>query len=225
MPKQEIVGFVGVIGSGKNYQKDLLLKEGYVGLDFKDELLRMASDLVGFDVTKDYEAFKKYVVGITEPANPKMISLEKESQNRKFLKMFPKAMTGRALLQRLGTEAMRKRDPNYWVNAWSKQAEVIIDAGRSIACADVRFQNEVDAIRKTAGYLRVNFRVIFCDYRSERYDATSTHPSEALARAYVETGVRDLTVLCHDDFVTHTRRKSLLQKLLGIEIISPREGA
>lgn len=60
-----ITAFIGVIGSGKDYQSDLLVKKGYVRLDFKDALVDMVEDIVGFKIRDHYELFKACVVGTT----------------------------------------------------------------------------------------------------------------------------------------------------------------
>lgn len=186
----EIVGFIGVIGGGKNYQKDLLLARGYKGLDFKDELIAMTEDLVGFSIRDDYDRFKLNLVGLTKP---KHIILDHPHEiTANFLETYPLAMTGRRLLQRLGTEAIRKRDADYWVNAWKKKAQEYLAQGHSVAAADVRFANEIAAITSLSKEINVPARIVFCDYRSPRYNAESEHESEWLAQAFLEIGMKDL---------------------------------
>lgn len=192
----KLYGFVGVIGSGKNYQQERLVKEGWVAIDFKDELIDMCSDLVGYDIRQDYDTFKRYIIGFDKAHS----ALEKPLTDRQYedfntgcLEGSPLAMTGRRLLQRMGTEVMRKRDPDYWVNAWRKKVDAALRDGKNVAVADVRFQNEAEAIKgfEFQSYAPIDAKIIFCDYRSERYDDKSTHESEKMAQEFKRMGYRD----------------------------------
>ncbi len=190
MPK--IIGFMGVIGSGKNFQQQMLVNmHGFVALDFKDELLDMASDLVGYDVREDYDWFKEHTVGKRRPEDgtlEKMVVRDSLGDQE----VFPEIMTGRRLLQRLGTEVMRKRDTDYWVKAWKKKAEAFLAEGKSVAVADVRFRNEMRAIEDLNAPERgITSKLVFCDFKSDRYNATSTHPSEAMAQTLLKMGYKD----------------------------------
>ena len=51
---------------------------------------------------------------------------------------------GRTLLQRVGTEIVRERDPAFWVSFVSKFISVFRDEWDYIAIPDCRFPNEVD---------------------------------------------------------------------------------
>lgn len=196
-----IVSFVGVVGSGKNFNQDLLVKQGYVALDFKDALLDMTEDLVGYKVRENYDYFKENIVGLTAPAASAHLAMARTPAHNitsDLLRHYPAAMTGRRLLQRLGTEVMRKRDPDYWVNEWRRAATEHLYLRHNIAVADCRFPNEMDAIKRLSKYMSglvpgVTFpcKFIFCDYRSSRYDATLTHESEKLAQSLLAKGYKD----------------------------------
>ena len=187
----EIVAYIGVIGSGKDFSANKLVTEkGYVRLYFKDALLDMASDLAGYDVRADYDFFKEHIVGVRRSENPFKLSFARsdcvDMQNE-----HPDLMTGRRLLQRLGTEVMRKRDPDYWAEAFTASARKILKSDKSIVCADCRFKNEVDAIRGIVGYKFFTARFIFCDYKSGRYDPASKHASEKMAQTLLALGLKD----------------------------------
>lgn len=187
-----ITAYIGVMGSGKNFRADLLIKKGYVTLDFKDALILMCEDLLGYTIRDNYEDFKSTVVGLGPPdrmVNAARMSVRNES--KRILTWFPKAMTGRILLQRLGTEVMRRRDPDYWVKAWQDRARELIANAKDIVCADCRFENEMRAIRHVATVTHVPHQFIFCDYHSQRYDARQTHDSEKLAQYYLSKGYKD----------------------------------
>ncbi len=189
-----IVAFIGVSGSGKDYRKELLLGDGYFGVDFKDELLDMASDLVGFDVRRNYDYFKENIVGLTvhdpRPYAPCM-NYPAHTVTAEILAQYPKALTGRVLLQRLGTEVMRKRDERYWTKAWKEKAKGILEMGHNVAVADCRFGNEVAEIVSLAEELDVPYKLVFCDYHSKRYNPNMLHESEAMAQGLLKMGYKD----------------------------------
>ena len=195
MPK--IVAFIGVIGSGKDYQANLLVKKGYSRIDFKDALLDMASDLAGYDVRYDYDWFKEHIVGVKRSINP-LMTAHYIADDKRVQTNHPEVLTGRRLLQRLGTEVMRKRDPDYWATAWAKKACSALHEKKSVTCADCRFPNEVKAIR-TFAELGFEARFIFCDYKSSRYNPSSEHESECMAQAILRSGVADgQQILCEE---------------------------
>lgn len=184
-----IIGLIGVIGSGKTYRRDQYVKDGFTPIDFKDSLIEMAEDLIGFKIT-DYDLFKENVVGLTGPTgNPSKIAPRRMTDDILF--HFPHAMTGRALLQRLGTNVMRKRNPNYWVEAWVGKARHVLMRKGSVVCADCRFPNELKIIKQLATDHKHEYKFIFCDYRSERYDASGRHESEKLAQEMLKRGFKD----------------------------------
>jgi hypothetical protein len=201
----QVIAFIGVIGSGKDYQANLLVEKGFVRIDFKDALIDMASDLAGYDVRHDYDWFKEHIVGVKRSINP-LMTAHYISDDKRVQTNHPEVMTGRRLLQRLGTEVMRKRDPDYWAKAWFKAAVKVIKDGGNVTCADCRFPNEVQAIRRLSDeWCRINdqnkriSKLIFCDYRSGRYDDKSTHESEKMAQAILRSGVKDGQELLCDD--------------------------
>ena len=197
MPK--VYGFVGVIGSGKNYQQAKLVQEGWVAIDFKDELIDMCADLVGYNIREDYDGFKEYIVGFqkqhrnTDNMLVELTDKQYKEYNEGCIDVMPFAMTGRRMLQRMGTEVMRKRDPDYWVNAWHKKAVAALWEGKNVAVADVRFHNEIEAILNLQyqSFANVETKIIFCDYYSDRYCSTSTHESEKMAQEFKRMEFQD----------------------------------
>ena len=191
-----IISYIGVIGSGKDYNTDMRVdRDGYVRVDFKDELLNLASDIAGYDVRKDYEWFKKAIVGVKRPAN-KFMELYLMTDMLTIIAQHPDTMTGRRLLTRLGTEGMRKRDPEYWVKYFIKAARAHLGNGKSVSNADCRFLNEVSAVKK----IGVESKFVFCDYHSERYDPTFPHESERMAQVLLKIGLKDGQEITDDHF-------------------------
>lgn len=185
-----IAAFLGVIGSGKDHRAQQLNPALFRRVDFKDELLDIAGDLVGYDVREEYDWFKTAIVGMRRPRNPlgegMVASVTKELQSR-----HPSLVTGRVLLQRLGTEVMRKRDRDYWVKAWERRAAEAERAGFNVAVADCRFMNEVACLQRRGAHFT------FCDYRSPRYDPKAPHESEYLAQRLLARGFKDGDDLTH----------------------------
>lgn len=181
-----ITAFIGVCGSGKSYRAQHLVDKGFQQIDFKDALLDMASDLAGYDVREDYVWFKEHIVGVRRSINPILTGFYRHD-NMKMVYNHPEALTGRRLLQRLGTEVMRKRDPDYWVKEFRKKAMKVMADGRDVVCADCRFGNEVRAIESSCD----EPRFVFCDYRSPSYNAGHKHESEKMAQELLGLGLSD----------------------------------
>ncbi len=199
-----IIAFIGVIGSGKNYQQDLLTSRGAVALDFKDALIAMCSGLVGYDIRKDYDLFKETIAGMSAPGAPIHKCMQREPARKitiDVLANYPLAMTGRRMLQRLGTDVMRAREPNYWADQWVKKARELVSSGISIACADARFINEIQAIKTLTVLPFVTCEFIFCNYKSDRYNATDPHPSESLAQKLLRSGCVDGQKLSYEEIL------------------------
>lgn len=207
-----ITVFIGVIGSGKDYRADELSKQGHVRIDFKDELLDMASDISGYDVRQNYNWFKSHIVGIHPSSNP-LSDAFINSEQKELLTKYPDLITGRKLLQRLGTEAMRSRDQDYWANQFIKKALSVIDQGGKVVNADCRFMNEYYAIRK----IDPESQFVFCNYKSSRYDAKFDHGSEKLAQTFLRLNLVDGDELHPEYFETASQiiARSEQEKLLS----------
>lgn len=79
----------------------------------------------------------------------------------------------RPVLQRLGTDAIRALDDNFWVEAGMERAGAI---GGPVVFTDCRFPNEADAIRAAGGFIvRIN---------RDLPDDGDKHPSEVALDDY-----------------------------------------
>jgi hypothetical protein len=195
----KIVTHVGVIGSGKNYKSEKLIRErGYVGVDFKDALLDHVSDLLGYDVRTNYDWFKESIVGMRMANNPIHEQMNR-IQYRDMIRAHPEILTGRVLLQRFGTDVMRKRSPNYWVDQFFQKVTSLPMTTPGVTCSDCRFPNEL------ASLLVIDSEVVFCDYHSPRYDALNSHPSEWMAQAFLRMGLKD------GDRITDAHEREMLR--------------
>jgi hypothetical protein len=184
--------FIGVVGSGKDHSANKLVEAGtHVRVDFKDALLDMTNDLLGYDVRTEYDWFKEAPLGVRQPSNPLI-----EANLRAAWKEIPGLVIGRVFLQRLGTETMRKRDPDYWVKQWLNKAFAVHEAGKEVTTADCRFPNEVAAIKRYGGHARF----VFCDYRSSRYNPSLRHESERMAQTLLGMDLKNGEEILDDHF-------------------------
>jgi hypothetical protein len=149
---KNLIGISGKIGSGKDTVGHLVnqISSGYEIKKFAGKLKEVAGILTGVNpFLFEFDAFKT--------------------------KMAPGyGMTYRQLLQRLGTEAIRKTlHPDAWVNALMSNYY-----GQRWIITDVRFPNEADAIRTAGGVV----------WRIERTTggttAADTHESETALDGY-----------------------------------------
>lgn len=80
------------------------------------------------------------------------------------------AKTHRELLQFVGTDYVRSEHDNYWVDYLIQKIESLPSHKKKVIIADVRFQNEVDAVRSIGGTV---FRIT-----RENWATSGTHGSE-----------------------------------------------
>lgn len=166
MKKKNIVGFIGVVGSGKDYAAKFWASEfpnlKCVKVSFASALLEMAWNILGYEVPEDdYEEWKKRVM---------------------YVKRDGTFFTGRDFLINLGLE-MRKHDPEFWIKkAIKKIDEEIANGADVILMTDTRFINEAEMIIEAGGKLQ------FCNYDSDRYNPNIESSSEALAQLLLEMG-------------------------------------
>lgn len=88
---------------------------------------------------------------------------------------------GRSLLQRLGTDIVRKRNPNYWVDYIVDLLWTYYGQWDYVLIPDARFPNEIEA-------MKLEFDCVSLKVESE-YDSTLTeeqrnHPSETALDTY-----------------------------------------
>ena len=166
----EIKAFCGVMGSGKGYKcQQLIDNEGYVQIDFDDGLREMVWKMLDWQPknAEEYDLFKKGLF---------------------FVPSYGK-LNGRLLLQRIGA-TMRELDPDFWVKQWKKSVDRALAMGyNKICCSDCRYDNEVKMIKSYNWQAKTT--VEFCDYHSDRYNAESTHESEAMAIRLLKEGYKD----------------------------------
>ena len=139
-----IVGFNGLIGSGKNAAADYLQqKYNFQRLSFADSLKDAVSVVFGWD--------REMLAGLTEEARNQRELVD--SWWSKRLKI--RGLTPRWVLQQWGTEVCRYGfHPDIWIASLERKIE---NNSFDIVIDDCRFQNEMNSIRKHDGILiRIN---------------------------------------------------------------------
>lgn len=132
--KPRIIGLCGDIGAGKDTVAEYLVRErGYTQIAFAAKLKQVTADVFGLD--------SRYVFGTQE---------EKEEPIPHVVDAAGEPRTGRSLLRWLGTEGFRTIDPAVWVK-YAMRTQVDARPHARWVFSDVRFRNEMHAIRERGG--------------------------------------------------------------------------
>lgn len=122
-----LIGFCGPMGAGKTFAAQRLARAGFECMRFAEPLKRMVLAL-GLE-RDDVDGSRK------------------ETPSAKL-----GGRTPRHAMQTLGTEWGRLcMGPEFWVEAWAGLADARLAVGRKIVVDDIRFANEVAAIRARGG--------------------------------------------------------------------------
>lgn len=84
---------------------------------------------------------------------------------------------GRSLLQYVGTDVVRKKEPDFWVTYMSTMLRCFIDNWDYVIIPDVRFPNEITKLRDD-GFHVVHLRVVRDNFKSPLSKEQQNHPSE-----------------------------------------------
>jgi dephospho-CoA kinase len=158
---KKIVGFCGVIGSGKDYNADKYVKEGYIKVNFADVLKKIVFKMLKIETNINYEVFK-------------------ETYWNPVYKNIP-SLNGRDFLQ-VGNIIRNFIDENIWVNAWEKE----IQKYDKIVVSDVRYNNEAKKIISLGGEIYFcNYKGNF------KYNSKIKLESEQLSQSLLNKGFKD----------------------------------
>lgn len=198
----KLIVFVGVIGSGKGFQSDMLIEKGYTKVDFADALRQECYDMLDLPYLdpEAYDQFKKDLIPLTDKVLLFFteFGFPKEADGTCIL---PEKITGRVLLQHVG-EMRRKQDPNYWVKQWKIKVDKILKKGGKVVSSDARHFNE---IMESVSCIYPG-TVVFCNYVSSRYDATNPHISEEMAQYLLSEKLENLQIFDRDIMVKLIKR-------------------
>ena len=91
---------------------------------------------------------------------------------------------GRTLLQRVGTEGVRKYNPNYWVEFILEILAFFPDEWDFVLIPDARFPNEINLL-KDDNYDVMAVKVVRTDYENHLTEEQRNHPSETALDDYI----------------------------------------
>ena len=97
---------------------------------------------------------------------------------------------GRRILQYVGTDIIRNREPDYWVQFVAGFLSLFDTEWDYILIPDTRFPNEVDHM-KELGFEVVHLRIVRTDFESPLTEEQQKHPSETA----LDDVFPDLTIL------------------------------
>ena len=144
-----IIAFSGRIGSGKSELAKICQNKGFEKLYFALPLKQLVANLihVGIEdinplknVEKKYKFTKKDYIYLANETNIPFETIRDEMKNVKL-------NTVRQLLQFIGTDIIRKYNPNWHVN----KIKTMIDKDKNYVFDDVRFPNELKLIKELGG--------------------------------------------------------------------------
>ena len=89
---------------------------------------------------------------------------------------------GRALLQRVGTDIVRKQDPDFWVNFMKSVLKLFNNEWDYVLIDDVRFLNEIEGLKDEFDV--VTLRINRPGYENSLTEEQRKHPSETTLDSY-----------------------------------------
>lgn len=124
---------------------------------------------------------------------------------------------GRTLLQQLGTEKVRKKSPNFWVDTVIRTVNVLADDFDYVLIPDSRFKNEIDRFIKK-GYNVTSIHVERLNFDNGLTEEQKKHPSETALNNY------DFDIILEADTLDELKNKIeiwVLPYVMGIPIFDP----
>lgn len=149
MENKNIIAFCGRKESGKTELAKICENYGYILISFADSLKKLISELISCninDINKLKNIEKNYKFGAVDCnfiSNETKIPIDivkKEILNKNF-------KTVRELLQIIGTNLIRKYNPDWHVEQLSKK----IEPNKKYVIDDVRFKNEAEFVKNNNG--------------------------------------------------------------------------
>jgi hypothetical protein len=158
---KKIVAFCGVIGSGKDYNANKYVSQGYSHINFAEPLKQIIFQTLKIKID-----------------NHTIYELYKDNYWNPVTRVFP-SFNGRQLLQ-LGNVARKILYEDVWVDAWEK----LIENESQIVISDCRYLNEAKKIISLGG------EIYFCDYKSMKYNSKNKFESEQMAQELLKKGFK-----------------------------------
>ena len=181
----QIIAFIGRAGSGKDYQCNLLQDKGFVKLAFADALRDIAFS--SFDIPYEF-GMERYE---EMKANEECIKVKTQDSLHQI--------SFRKFLELLGTQGIRKYDNDFWCRALVKTIKN--KHYKKVCISDMRFLNEYKYLKQFVEENDYEFKVIFCNYCSPRYQLNNNHESARLANYFADHNYKDLQELTLEDII------------------------
>lgn len=177
---RKVIAFCGNQGSGKDFSAQrLMLTMGFKKAAFADALRDAAFHTLGIDFE---EGMKKY----EELKQTDLIN----------------GLTFRNILENLGS-VIRKYDKDFWAKAVLK----FISSGTYNVCiSDLRYPNEYWVLKKYCDENNILFKLVFCDYHSDRYKDDNPHESASFAKYLKALGYEDQQYVKEEDILQYDAR-------------------
>lgn len=196
-----VVGIGGYIGHGKDSAGSVLGAAGWGQVNFADDLKEEV--LSRLRLTLKASVMSTVGNDLYDDTLPEDLRWTVErrvdeawwGRRLRFDLWKRKPRVFRELLQEYGTEVRRADDPDYWVEKWTTRVRASLSSFPGIYATDVRFPNEVEAVRGLGG-------VVVKILRSGQL-ASVPHASERLAAEYDGWDV----ILVNDGSVCDLREK------------------
>ena len=170
-----LITLSGRKSSGKSTLADELCKRGFIRVSFADRLKELTATLFNWEIKELYSTHKKEEIMQTPCVWDKSVSRKLEAligairPLRSDKVVFP---TRRSALQFIGTEVLRSYDSEFHVKEFIKK----VSNEQNYVSDDVRFPNELEAVRRVGGTPIFVLRPYYFDY--------SNHASEISVRRH-----------------------------------------
>lgn len=174
---RKIRAFCGKAGSGKDYSAQrLMMTKGFKKAAFADALREIAFNIIGISFE---EGMEKY----DELKQTNLIN----------------SLTFRNILENLGS-AVRKYDKDFWAKTVLKVIDSCVD---NICISDLRYTNEYWVLKDYADKHNIDFKLVFCDYKSNRYQEENPHESAQFAAYLKGLGYKDQEYVDEADILAY----------------------
>ena len=174
---RKIRAFCGKAGSGKDYSAQrLMMTKGFKKAAFADALREIAFNIIGISFEEGMEKYDEL----------KQTSLIN-------------SLTFRNILENLGS-SVRKYDKDFWAKTVLKVIDSCVD---NICISDLRYTNEYWVLKDYADKHNIDFKLVFCDYKSNRYQEENPHESAQFAAYLKGLGYKDQEYVDEADILAY----------------------
>lgn len=163
--------------SGKDYSAIRLMRtRGFKKVAYADALREVAFNVLGIPFE---EGMKKY--------------------NELKVTNLYNGLTFRNILENLGA-AIRKYDKDFWARTVVKFIE---ECPSNVCISDLRYTNEYWVIKDYCEKNNIDFKLIFCDFKSDRYVSDNPHESARFASYLSKLGYKDQEYVDEEDIINY----------------------